>query len=161
MNGFLDLYTGTPAATLTALGLDQPAIRVQGFFPAHELGDRIGRTAHALFLPASFEPRERDDVATLFPSKLADYTSIGLPVLVWGPGYSSALRWAAENPDTCLHFTELNPEPVGEAVRQLVADPSHAAALATAGMEAGRRYFAPNTARETLYKMVSHRAALV
>ena len=85
MNGRIDFYGPYTAQSLAVdYGLTAPVVRTAGFFPAAEMGERVGRTAHALFLPASFEPRERDDVATLFPSKLADYTAIGLPVLVWG-----------------------------------------------------------------------------
>ena len=31
-----------------------------------------------------------------FPSKLADYTATGVPLLVMGAVYSSAVRWARE-----------------------------------------------------------------
>jgi hypothetical protein len=151
MGGRLDLYTLVPAAHLAACGLAPPTVRVEGFLPAAELGERVGRTAHALFLPASFQPRERDDVATLFPSKLADYTAIGLPVLVWGPSYSSAARWATENPGAALLFTDADPAPVGDALVRLTGDPAGAARLATSAVEAGRHYFEPAAARRELY----------
>ena len=97
-NGRLDLYTPHTAEAIEGWGLKSPAVQRVGFLAPHEMADRLGDTADALFLPASFEPRERVDVATLFPSKLADYTAIGLPILIWGPSYSSAARWATDNP---------------------------------------------------------------
>jgi hypothetical protein len=150
LGGHLDLYTLVPAATLAARGLAPPTVRVHGFFPAAELGERVGQTAHALFLPASFRPRERDDVATLFPSKLADYTAIGLPVLVWGPEYSSAARWAADYPGTTVRITDPGPQPVREAVARLASDPAYAARLAAAAVEAGNRCFELSAAQNTL-----------
>jgi hypothetical protein len=149
--GYLDLYTRTTREHLAVLGLDLPNVRVCGFFPAAEMGERVGRTAHALFLPASFDPRERIDVSTLFPSKLADYTAIGLPVLVWGPEYSSAVRWSINNPGATVCVTNADPMAVGSAVARLSADPAHAAAVAARGIEAGAACFAPDSARDTLY----------
>jgi hypothetical protein len=142
MDGHLDYYGPYSADLLAAnWGLAPPVVRAVGFFSAAEMGDRVGRTAQVLFLPASFEPREREDVATLFPSKLADYTAIGLPVLVWGPEYSSAARWAAENPGATVCVMDPDPAALKAALNRLVADPLYALSVATAGVEAGNRYF--------------------
>src|SRR5262249_28092158 len=96
--GHLDLYTPHPEDVLAGWGLRPPVVRRVGFLAPAEMAERLGQTADALFLPASFAARERLDVATLFPSKLTDYTAAGLPILVWGPRYSSAARWALNNP---------------------------------------------------------------
>src|SRR5262249_20905493 len=141
LGGHLDLYTLLSAHDLAARGLRPPTVRAPGFFPAAEMGERVARSAHALFLPASFAPRERVDVSTLFPSKLADYTSIGLPVLVWGPEYSSAARWVAENPGATVCVTEPSPASVRLALQRIAEDPEYAAGTAAAGLEAGNRDF--------------------
>jgi hypothetical protein len=152
LNGHLDLYTILTADRLAALGMAPPTVRVPSHFPsAAEMNDRIGRTAHALVLPAAFDPCEREDVVTLFPSKLADYTALGLPVLVWGPSYSSAARWARENPGAALLFTDPDPAPVRDALLRLTTDTGHAVRLAAAAVEAGQRYFEPAAARRALY----------
>jgi hypothetical protein len=151
LGGHLDLYTQMPREQLEAAGLTPPTVRYPGFLPPAEMGERIGRTAHALFLNASFEPSEREEVATLFPSKLTDYTAIGLPILVWGPAYSSAARWAAENPDAAILVIDEDPGPVRDAITRVVADPDYAARLAAAAVRAGDRYFDPSVARSTLF----------
>ncbi len=116
------------------------------------MGERLGQTAHALFLPASFEPRERDDVATLFPSKLADYTAVGLPVLIWGPTYSSAVRWAIENPAAAVCASTTDSGALTAAIRRIVADASYATGLAAAAVRAGSRCFDQAAARSSLYR---------
>src|SRR5205823_3973379 len=58
--GHLDLYTVLSARELAARGLAAPNVGLRGFFPAHEMGERLGKSADVLFLPASFEPRERE-----------------------------------------------------------------------------------------------------
>lgn len=152
IGGHLDMYSAYTKDQLSMIwGLGPPVVRAVGFLPPAEMGERIGRTAHALFLPASFEARERDDVSTLFPSKLADYTAIGLPVLVWGPEYSSAARWAAENPGAAVCLTSPDPGPVRAAVVRLATDPPYAAAIAAAAAEAGRRYFDLHSVRNLLW----------
>jgi glycosyltransferase involved in cell wall biosynthesis len=150
LDGHLDLYTMLSADQLAAWDLGPPTVRVRGFFPAAEMGERIAQTSHALFLPASFEPRERTDVATLFPSKLTDYVAIGLPVLVWGPEYSSAVRWALENPRATILVTEPDPAALRGAVLRVATDPPFAAAVAAAGLAAGSRYFDLAVARQKL-----------
>ncbi len=156
MNGRLDYYSPYTADFLAAnWGLTPPVVRSVGFLPAAEMGERVGRTAHILFLPASFEPREREDVSTLFPSKLADYTAIGLPVLVWGPGYSSAARWAAENPGATLCITDSDPTALKAALSRLVADPLHAVSVAIAGVEAGNQYFELTAARRKFFSAIT------
>lgn len=148
LGGRLDLYTMISDSYLAGVGLCTPTVRKLGYFPAAELGDRLGSTAHALFLPASFEPRERLDVATLFPSKLADYTAIGLPVLVWGPDHSSAARWVRDNPGAAELVTQPDLDAARSAVLRIHSDPAHAAALATAGIAAGQRCFDLDRAQE-------------
>jgi hypothetical protein len=141
MGGLLDLYVPHPEKMLAELGLSLPVVRSRGFFPAAEMAERVAASADVLFLPASFEPRERTNMSTLFPSKLADYTAIGLPVLVWGPAYSSAARWGADNPFAVALVTEPEPECVRRAIERLTADSGHAWAVAAAGVAAGRKDF--------------------
>jgi hypothetical protein len=136
---------------LAARKLDLPNVRLPGFFPAAEVAERVGSTAHALFLPASFDPRERIDISTLFPSKLADYTAIGLPILVWGPGYSSAVRWATDHPGATVCITSTDLAAVQSAVMRLAEGPGYATDIASAGLVAGATCFDPAPAREALY----------
>ena len=141
MGGLLDLYVPYPEEKLAQWGLNLANVRLVGFFPAAEMGDRVAASSDMLFLPASFDPRERVNVSTLFPSKLADYTAVGLPVLVWGPGYSSAARWAADNPGATALVTDPNPGALRDAVERLATDPDYASRVAADGIAAGRRDF--------------------
>ena len=131
--------------------LDLPNVRPRGFFGAAGMGERVGQTAHILFLPASFDPRERVDISTLFPSKLADYTAIGLPILVWGPDYSSAIRWAVDHPGATVYIADKDPAAIQTAVTRLMADRGFAAQIAAAGMSAGAECFNPASARRALH----------
>jgi hypothetical protein len=152
LGGHLDIYTMLPPQSLVGCGLELPTVRHMGFFPASEMGEKVGQSAHVLFLPASFEQRERDDVATLFPSKLADYTAVGLPILIWGPKYSSAVGWADEHPGSMICVTEPDPAAFRTALVDLVSKPTEAAQMASAAMDVGDACFNPKTARAVLYR---------
>lgn len=159
IGGQLDLYTQHTDAELAYLGLVGPAIRRIGYFPAHEFAKRVAATAHALFLTASFDEKDETHERTLFPSKLADYTGIGLPILIWGPTYSSAARWAAENPAAALLFTEREPSPVAAAIQRVAQDASYARTLAQGAVDTGKQFFELSNAREKLYRALRNGGA--
>jgi Glycosyltransferase Family 4 len=141
MNGRLDLYTKSPSNALGQLGLGLPNICKCEFVPPRELAERVAETAHALFLPASFDPSERRNVSTLFPSKLADYTAIGLPIIIWGPSYSSAARWGLDNPGAAATCSVDEDAPIREILKRILDELDFAPQLAEGAIEAGKRYF--------------------
>lgn len=150
--GFLDIYSQYSTEGLAAIRLTGPAIRAQGFLPPTELAERIASAADLLLLPSSFRDNEQLGVRRLFPSKLADYTAIGMPILIWAPPDSSAGRWGRENPDAAVTVTDRNANRFREAVVRLTDDPEFAAQVATAGIAAGNRDFSLSAAREKFYK---------
>jgi hypothetical protein len=83
-----------------------------------------------------------------FPSKLTDYTAAGLPLLVQGPGYCSAVRWALENPGVAEVVSDLSPAALEAAVARL-KDSSHRLSLAHRAIDVGGRYFSQDFAFET------------
>lgn len=63
----------------------------RGFHPPGELTDLLINEADVLFVPYSFEPVLTYQIA--FPSKLADYTYTGKPILLWAPANSAVSKW--------------------------------------------------------------------
>src|SRR6185503_16891632 len=80
-------------------GLNNPNTEIRGLLSSTELLTRLRAEAHALFVPMSFAAADRANMEMAFPSKLADYTATGVPLLIYGPGYCSAVAWAHENRD--------------------------------------------------------------
>jgi glycosyltransferase involved in cell wall biosynthesis len=91
----LYLYTQLSPEKIRDWGWDHPSISVQGWVPQKELRGVL-RGADILFLPFSFSEKARYAVESAFPSKTADYLAAGRPILVFGPPYSSLVRYAAE-----------------------------------------------------------------
>jgi hypothetical protein len=138
-----------------AAGLSAPAVHMIGFLSPKEMAVRIAATAHVLFSPVSYLPEERQAMRLQFPSKLVDYTAIGLPVLIWGPEDSSAVRWARDNPGAAAVVTDPSGVGVFEAVTKLATNPGYARQVAAAGLAAGNRDFDLATARARFLALVT------
>ena len=97
VNGQLIIYGTLTKESAIASGLNRPNIVIGGLLPAHQFIERIRQEADVLFLPMSFDEKDKINMQVSFPSKLTDYTATGLPLLIYGPSYCSAVRWAKEN----------------------------------------------------------------
>jgi glycosyltransferase involved in cell wall biosynthesis len=78
-----------------------------GFLSRAELLREL-HDADALLIVMSFDAGDRRRTKTSFPSKLVEYVQFGKPVVVWGPEYSSAVKWAKQNQSA---ITVTNPSP--------------------------------------------------
>jgi hypothetical protein len=117
--------------------------------PSGELLRRLRAEAHVLYLPMSFWPAMRREMIMSFPSKLVDYCGAGLPILIQGPEYGSSVRFALEHPGIARVVATEELDALRTAVRELT-DTSRAGAeyrekLAHGALQAGERYFSPDT----------------
>ncbi len=90
------------------------------FAPRSEL-DAWLQSADAFLIPMVFEEKYRRRMETSFPSKLIEFSQFGKPLIVWGPDYCSALRWAEKafctNP---IIVTKPDSEGLIEPIQQFV-----------------------------------------
>ena len=133
-------------------GLDLPNVELRGLMTSDELMRRFRDEVDVLFVPMSFDAADRPNIAINFPSKLADYTAAGLPLLIYGPEYSSAVRWARENAGVSEIVDAENRDLLRGAIQRLAANPEHRLALGTRALEAGRRYFKYETAQNVFHQ---------
>ena len=109
--------------------------------------ERIRQEANVLFLPMTFEAREKANMQVSFPSKLTEYTAAGLPLLIYGPEYCSAVRWARENVDSAEVVTQEGMPGLEQALRNL-SDPARRETLGRRAIELGNRFFSYDAAME-------------
>ena len=139
-------------------GLARPNIILRGLVSSGELMQKLRDEADALFVPMSFDSADRANMEISFPSKLTDYTSVGLPLLIHGPAYCSAVRWAVSNPGVAEVVADENPKTLVEALRRLAASPPHRIALGTQALNVGGRYFTQEAAQAIFQQaLVAHR----
>jgi hypothetical protein len=101
---------------------------------------RLRDEVDALFVPMSFDESERSNMEMAFPSKLADCTAVGLPLLIYGPGYCSAVRWAKENAGVA-EVVEAQ-DGLGGVVQRLASDAERRLTFGKRALEVGEKYFA-------------------
>jgi hypothetical protein len=102
---------------------------------------RLREEADVLLVPMSFHPDDRANIEVAFPSKLADYTATGLPILIWGPPYCSVVRWALDIGDVAAVVQEKSEEAVVKAVQRLLVDDGYRFELGQTALVAGDRFF--------------------
>lgn len=122
---------------------------------SQELIRQCRAEAHTMYIPMSYREQDRPNAEVSFPSKLADYTAVGLPLIVDGPEYSSAVCWARENHGVAEIITDESVDALAEAVARLQEDSAHRLQLAKQAICRGQQYFGFNRAMSILYSKLS------
>lgn len=168
--GRLLLFGPHSPENLRSHGLNRANILSQGLVSSTELISRLRKEADFVLVPMSFAPGQfRRNAELSFPSKLTDYTAAGLPLLIWGPEYCSAVRWARQyeavaevitsepsagwycSPGTAANFKGEVTEGIDRAVNRL-EDAHHRKRLGMAAIEIGDRLFSHRASIDILYR---------
>lgn len=142
-------------------GLMRPNITLGGLLTQSELLRRFREEIDVLFIPMSFDTVDRTNMEIAFPSKLSDYTAVGLPMLIYAPPYSSVVRWAEENSGIAEVVIEENPLVLRKAIRRLATEPAYRIALGSRALEIGYRYFSHEAGQQLLYQALTSRRTMV
>lgn len=136
-------------------GLERPNIVLRGLVKSSKLMTRLREEADALFVPMSFTTVDRPNMEIGFPSKLTDYTAVGLPLLIFGPPYCSAVQWAQENQGVAELVTKDSPELLAAALLRLAQDSAYGIQLGRRALEAGLSYFGFEVGQQILCDALS------
>lgn len=151
VGGRLLIFGPTTSAEAQQFGLAGADVR--GLLPATELLPILRDEADALFVPMSFDTADRNNMEMAFPSKLADYTATGLPLLIYGPTYCSAVIWARENSGVAK-VVDSEPD-LRDAITDLAHNPDTRIALGRRALIAGRQYFTHDRAQQIFHQSLS------
>ena len=146
-NSQLVIFGPVTESKATAFGLRLSNITLGGLLPPGQLIERLKKEADVMFLPMSFPPQDRQNMEISFPSKLTDYTLTGLPLLIVGPNYCSAVRWAKENPGVAEVVESVDRGLLQAAVDRLVENATYRQQLGARALEVGRTYFSHGAAQ--------------
>ena len=138
IGGQLLIFGPTTADDARRHGLNQANVKVHGFVP--DLIQSLRDEAHVVFVAMTFEESERRNMEVCFPSKMTEYTAAGLPVLIQGPEYSSAVRWARENQDAAEIVIQQGREPLERSLQRLL-NPEWRGKLGRRALELGNQCF--------------------
>ncbi len=153
-NSQLIIYSQISEDFIERNGLNQSNITIRALLPVNQLILTLRHEADVLFVPMSFAERDRSNMELSFPSKLTDYTAVGLPLLIWGPAYCSAARWATENPGVAEVVMAEDREKLTIAVENLT-DPAHRLRLGGQALHQGRAYFSHAAITQLFYQSIA------
>src|SRR5439155_1149854 len=132
LGGKIIAFTPDPSGSKTSTQIEYRAP-----VPARELVERLRREVDVLYLPMSFDLSERNAVEMSFPSKLTDYTATGLPLLIQGPEYCSAVRWAQEVCDVAEIATMRGSNALRASLKRLSESPKRRHSLGMRALVVG------------------------
>lgn len=151
--GRLLVFGPADRSTAGRLGMSGDNIEYRGLIPSGELMAQCRAEADLLYVPMSFGTAERINTTLCFSSKLADYTSVGCPLLIHGPAYSSAVRWARENP-TVAEVVDSEESDALEGALAALTSPERRVALGREALRVGQTYFSHDRAKALLRQVL-------
>lgn len=151
IDGRLVIYSLTSADEEHLQPLRRSNVELRVGAPLDEVKRRMPKEADVLFVPMSFDAADAVNVRIGFPSKIADYTATGLPLLVWGPEYCSAVRWAKEFPNAAAVVDSPKDLALVDMLKRLKDEPTYRYQLAEGAVKAGEECFSYATARRVFY----------
>jgi glycosyltransferase involved in cell wall biosynthesis len=134
---------------LVSRGINVADVTFGGMLSSQQLIRRIHAEADVAFVPESFEPGDPRELS--FPSKLADYTAAAIPLLIWGPQGSAAVRWATANPGVAAVVTDREEASMANMLLKLT-DSAWREQLSAASVDVGKRYFSAERAEAVFYE---------
>jgi len=152
VGGRLVIYGLFTRAQAASYGLDLPNVELPGLVPARVLRERCQQEADFLYVPVRFD---RDvNVRVCFPSKLADYTEMGLPLLIRGPEYCAAVQWARKHPGVAQVVATEDEGELLDAIKGL-SNPETRRTLAEEALRIGELYFSHSRAESILFSALA------
>lgn len=112
------------------------------FVPRQELDDWLCE-ADAFLIPMVFNAALHRRMETSFPSKLVEFAQWGKPLVVWGPEYCSAVKWARRG-DLALCVTDPDPVVLRRALEALAHSPGERERLSASAQHVARTEFDPD-----------------
>ncbi|BCL35199.1 glycosyltransferase [Nostoc sp. MS1] len=149
------IYSSLTPESIERIGLNKPNIIVHSLIPSQRLIHKLREDADILFVPMSFEQEDRPNMEMSFPSKLTDYTVIGLPLLIWGPHYCSAVRWAKENPGVAEVVENQDIGTLTNSVKKLSESSEYRFNLAVNALVKGVDYFSYTKVVQSFYQAIN------
>jgi glycosyltransferase involved in cell wall biosynthesis len=114
----VNIYSITPPT------FSSPAITYRGRFSQYEVWERIKEECDVVLLPYYFRygTKETSVYSTHFPTKLSEYLTLGMPVIVIGPEWATGVKWATDHPNAVLSSTQEEDDEFIQRLERLKTD---------------------------------------
>ena len=153
--GNITLFSNRDLSFFRRHGLRTGNLVANSFRKNEDLLKWCNQYADILYLPMYFDENEKDMVECSFPSKLIDYLSLGLPIIIHAPANSSIVEFAKMNKD--LPFAEIvvsNDKKKLEACLCKLLDLEYRQQLGHNATKVWDKYFAPEVVRQAFFEKI-------
>ena len=161
IGGQLTIFGPLTSQHAQKFGLDEKNVVLKGLLSPDELVRICREEADALILPVPFDSQVRSNADLAFPSKLTDYTAMGLPIIIFGPSYSSAVKWAAEYRDVADVIDRDDVSYLAAEIARLARDPQRRIYLACRALEVGKKCFSHSTAERKFFESLLQKSTSI
>jgi glycosyltransferase involved in cell wall biosynthesis len=121
--------------------------------------DQEINNANALLVAMSFNQLDKMRMQTSFPSKLVGYCQFSKPIIIWGPEYCSAVRWARKN-QSALVVTSPLVQDLVKAIEELATQPKEQNRLGNKALEMNQVMFNQENIQQQFMDNLYHVADL-
>jgi hypothetical protein len=154
LNIKIHIYGPHTASSLQALGLEGPNIVCRGNYNSDELIPILQQEVDILYVPVPFGNENKHLARYSFPSKLTEYTRVGVPLLVQAPEYSSLASWIRSNPRSAYWVNNLSLESLQDAVVSLLSKDDYYS-FSKGALDAGNKCFNHESVTSTFYSVIA------
>ncbi len=147
ISGRLLIFGPLDEVNAQSFGLASKEVVLGGLLSPAELLLRLREEADCLFVPMSFRAADRFNMEHAFPSKLADYTAVGVPLLIYGPSYCSAVKWGRDNEGVAEVVDSPDESQLTSAVKRLATDAGLRVQMGERALWTGQKYFGAKAAQ--------------
>jgi glycosyltransferase involved in cell wall biosynthesis len=134
------------------------ALDLRAFLPVKQLWQELLSDCDALLLPYPFSHEQATLYRTHFPTKLSEYYTLGLPLLLLGPSYATGIRWGLDHQGSALVVTDRDPTTWRQALLRLKQEPELRVQLAASAQQIATEFFSPAASQQQFQQALTRAA---
>ena len=132
-------------------GTELPNVRARDFLPEKQLVPYLQNNALATIVALPFGEDSKSLMATMFSSKMIDYTMTDRPTIILAPQHAEMTRWGKEA--GCFFVLDsLEPTYLEEKLKEFMTNPEAQRQMGLRAKELGDRLFSPERAKDQIMR---------
>lgn len=131
-----------------------PNMEYGGCLPSEDLWPTVQEECDASLLVYNFDYHESRLYRTHFPTKLSEYTWLGMPMVMVGPEYATGIIWGLEHPQAALVEASASLENLPARLNQLIGDAALRFNLAGGAAGVAQQDFDPQSIKRRFHEIL-------
>lgn len=134
---------------------DQENVTYAGYNTPENTWKNVQYECDAVILPYSWLLKHKKLYSTHFPSKLPEYLSLGMPVIIVGPNWATGVKWGIANNDSVLLLLEENKSEWKSILEKLRIEKNFRKMLSLKALEKKESDFNPEKIKAQFYHLIN------